>query len=481
MGIKNKISEYYANLSLPVKASFWYVISSVIQKGISFITTPIFTRLIPAEQYGMLSVFSSWNSILGIVLTLNLSAGVYNNGITKWPEARASFTSSLQGLSTTVTLFFLAVYCIAIPFWNSVFKLSSFYMLAIFAEALFTSAFSFWAASQRYDYKYLKLVIVSISIGVCSPLIGIIAVSLTNYKVEARVFSFVLVQVLVGIVLYIRSFVLGRSFFSLKYWKYALAFNIPLIPHYLAQIILGSSDRIMISRMVGNKEAAIYDVAFVISSVTGLLTTAINNSFIPYTYKSLKNDNLEKLRSIASSLSVTIMIICAIAMCFGPEIIRVVAPIEYYDARWVIPPVAASMYFPFVRAFFANIEFFYEKTKFVMIASISAAIINIILNYIFIGIFGYIAAAYTTLVCYVILMLLHYMMYKTICKSKGLKGMYNDRLIFGLGLLLVLFMVFITCLYDIIILRYSLVVLALVIIIAKRKKIISIFQNLIMG
>ena len=39
----------------------------------------------------------------------------------------------------------------------------------------------------------------------------------------------------------------GKKFFSKKYWKYALKFNIPLIPYYLSQVVFNTSDRIMIS------------------------------------------------------------------------------------------------------------------------------------------------------------------------------------------------------------------------------------------
>ncbi len=61
-----------------------------------------------------------------------------------------------------------------------------------------------------------------------------------------------------------------------------------------------------------------------------------------------------------------------------------------------------SVFFMFLYPLFANIEFYYEKTKFVMVASCSGALLNILLNYIFIGLYGYYAAGYTTLICYMV-------------------------------------------------------------------------------
>ena len=149
---------------------------------------------------------------------------------------------------------------------------------------------------------------------------------------------------------------------------------------------------------------------------------------------------------------------CVLAICFGPEIIRIIATPDYYEARWVVPPVAAAIFFTFIRSFYCNIEFYYEKTKFVMVASSGAAVLNVVLNYLFIPFFGYIAAAYTTLVCYIILILLHYCMYRIVCRKMKLNRVYNDRVLFFMGILILSFMGIITIFYDYLIVRYSIVV-----------------------
>ena len=42
----------YKNLSVRARAALWFTICSFLQKGISFITVPIFTRLLTTEEYG---------------------------------------------------------------------------------------------------------------------------------------------------------------------------------------------------------------------------------------------------------------------------------------------------------------------------------------------------------------------------------------------------------------------------------------------
>lgn len=467
--MKKSLFNYYTNLSEPVKASLWFTFSSVIQKGIALLSTPIFTRLLSTEQYGVYSVYQSWYAIITIFTTLNLYAGVYNNGMTKWPDRRPQYTSALLGLSSTISIIWFLIYLAAMDFWNELLGLSSLFVLTMFAEILFVPAYNFWSSGQRYDYKYRKLVAISLFIGAGSPLLGIVAVLSTSYKAEAQVLSYALIQICVGLIFYIHIMRRGRHFFIKDYWIFALKFNIPLIPHYLAQTVLNQADRIMIANMVGNGAAAIYSVAYSISMMFTIVTTAINNTFIPYTYKAIRDQKYQPLRNSANFLCLLIGGVCIVAMAFGPEIIRIFASPEYYEARWVVPPVAESVFFMFVYPLFCNIEFYYEQTLFIMIASGTAAAMNVGLNYIFIGQFGYLAAAYTTLACYIFLTIAHYIAYKIICRKKSIHfELYDIRFITGLITASLAVMFFMTLIYDHIVIRYAIIAVIAAIAFIKR-------------
>ena len=88
-----KAKEKYATLPIQVKASLWFLICSFLQKGISTISTPIFTRLLSTEEYGQYSAFSSWLEILTIFVCLQLSAGVYQQALIKFDKERHVLSS----------------------------------------------------------------------------------------------------------------------------------------------------------------------------------------------------------------------------------------------------------------------------------------------------------------------------------------------------------------------------------------------------
>lgn len=466
-----KLLEKYKKIPDPVKASLWFTLCNVIQKGISLISMPIFTRLMTSAQYGEYTNYQAWYQIISIFATLNLYYGVFNNGMTKYPNDRERFTSSMTGLTTILTAVLFIVYLLVPAFWNDMMKLSSLYVYAMFVELFFVPAFNFWAAKERYDYKYRKLVIVTLIMAFGSPVLGVLTVLNTQYKAEARVLSYVFVQVCIGLVFYIYNMVRGKAFYIKEYWRFALVFNIPLIPHYLSSQILNQADRIMIANMIGKGEAAIYSIAYNVATIMQIVITAINNSFTPYMYKSIKTGECSGVRKNSKITISLVGLACVGVMALGPEVISIFAPEEYYDAIWVIPPVACAVYFKFLYPLFSTVEFYYEKTGFVMIASCIGAVANVILNYIFIRIYGYYAAGYTTLFCYILYSLAHYVFQRRVAREHDLvDALFDMKYIVMFSLFMLAAMVVMLTLYPYRILRYIIcLVLAVILIVLFRR------------
>lgn len=443
------------------------------------VTVPIFTRLLTTEQYGVYSVYQSWYSIIGVFATLNLYYGVFNNGMIKYKGREDEFTSSIQGLTTAVTGLLFVVYLLGMGYWNETIGLSTLLILVMFLDLFTTPAYSFWAARQRFDYKYKSLVLVTLIIAIGSPLVGLAAVILSTHKAEARIISFVLIQVCIGIFFYSLNLYRGKRFFDKKYWLYALNFNLPLIPHYLSQSILNQSDRIMINSMIGADKAAIYSVAYSISTLMLLVTSAINSSFIPFTYKCISEKNFASLRKSANFLITLVGIGSIVIIAFGPEIIQLFAPPEYYDAIWIIPPVAVSIYFMFLYPIFGNIEFYFEANKFVMWASIAGAIVNIGLNLIFLKPLGYLSAGYTTLLCYILFAVGHYIFMKKVIRLNipGEK-VYDTRYIFIFSILLLVAMFLMVLVYQNLLIRYLVILVIASTAVIKRKEILTSIKDI---
>ena len=79
--------------------------------------------------------------------------------------------------------------------------------------------------------------------------------------------------------------------------------------------------------------------------------------------------------------------------------------------------IVLAGYFVFVYSFFVNIEIYNRQNKYIAIATMVATIVNIIGNIILIPLFGYVAAAYTTLMAYFILMIVHYIILNYVIRN----------------------------------------------------------------
>jgi O-antigen/teichoic acid export membrane protein len=119
-----------------------------------------------------------------------------------------------------------------------------------------------------------------------------------------------------------------------------------------------------------------------------------------------------------------------------------------------------------------------RKTQYVTIASMIGAVVNIVLNYIFINIFGFAAAGFTSLFCYILFMLLHYLFMRKVCKKLNREyKIYNTKFLFLFGMIVLLMIPVFMVLYNYIIIRYILILLMFILAIIFRNKIISIVKS----
>ena len=133
--MKKKLKLKYNLLSKPAKASIWYAICNVINKGIALFSTPIFTRLLTEDEYGTFTIFQSWYSILLIFSSLNVFLAGYTKGLLLFKDRKEQFTSSLLSLTTLLTCCFGLIYLMFVDFWTNLFELSPFLMIVIIVYA----------------------------------------------------------------------------------------------------------------------------------------------------------------------------------------------------------------------------------------------------------------------------------------------------------------------------------------------------------
>ena len=127
---------------------------------------------------------------------------------------------------------------------------------------------------------------------------------------------------------------------------------------------------------------------------------------------------------------------------------------------------------------FSNVEFYFGATKYVMVASVVGAMLNIILNAIFIPKCGFIAAGYTTLLCYFVFMVMHFLFMRKVCnKQIGGELVFDIKFIVISCLSICAVGAICMILYKFTVIRYVVIIIGVAVCIIMRNKIVGILKS----
>lgn len=459
------IKQKLRKMSESAKSATVYILSTVFSRGLAIITVPIFTRLMTTDQIGEVNLYNSWYSLISAVATLSLTSGGYSVAMKEYPDKRDQYQSSVLSLTSLIAIIIAVAYFIAPDFWSKLLGLPSELMVLMLIGFLVAPARDFWLARQRYEYKYKLSGCVTIGSALLASGLSVIAVLGANsigYKniAEIRLYAHYLVVYGVAAIIWICLFWKGKTLYNKEYWKLSLSLSIPLIGYSIAAQILSVSDRMMISQMVNNSAVGIYSTLYTVSSLSLILWQAIHASFVPYLFQNIEK-NVKGIKIISSQIMLLYAVMAVMMTYMAPEIVRILATEEYYEAIYIMPPIAAGVFFTALANIYSDIAVYCKKTQYVMYPAVIAAVANLALNYIFINMYGYMAAAYTTLFSYFLMALFQGIWAKKLCKENSIENssVFEDKKLILLACVTTVLCLLGIALYHFYIIRYLVIVL----------------------
>ncbi len=441
--------------NLALKAGVWYVISSVAVKAISVITTPIFTRLMTTEEYGIVSTFTSWYSLLLPFCTLNLT---YSIGRAKldYPGKLDDYIGSMQILSAIVTLVLAVLAAVFIEPLSSVLGFGTVGVFLLMSYLFFTPAINFFQNGARYRYHYKENIAITWYTAITTVALSLVLILLLDgNKAYYRMVGIVMPSIVLSVALWFRSLKQNTLHINREYWKYGISISAPLILHTVSLNILSNSDRIFITTICGASDTGIYSLVYSYGLVLSIITNAVADGWLPWFHDTYYAEKYEDIRKNVKWIVLLGWYLAMTCIALAPEAIAILGGQKYTSGVTCVPPIVLGVFCQFVYTHYVNIELHLKKTKYVSYGTIVAAVLNIILNAIFIPKFGYAAAAYTTLFSYVVLLFMHYFISS---KILGVK-LYNNVLMFGFVLTAVLVSTVLIVSYSYTWIRYTVIVI----------------------
>lgn len=422
------------------------ILSIILVQGLAFFTAPIFSRMLGANNYGIVQIFNTWAAIFEIVFSLS-AASTISMTINEYDEKeRVAYQSSIMCL---VLISYLGWFTLILIFrkpLSEIIGMEVGVLLLCVAYSLGKYIISFSNSKFMLEFKAKNNLLISLSSLILSILLSFIFIFKFDdrYDYYGRVLGLTVSNVLIAIFIAIYVLREGRILYKKEYWRFCLKYSTPIIIHALSNTILNQSDRVMIQSMQGYETVGIYSLAYNFGTILVIIYGALNNSWIPFYFAYLKDSKIEELKK-RSNYYAELFVVLAIGFLYlHPEVFRMYASEEYWIGGDIIPVILLGFVMMFLYSFAVNYEFYYKKSKFMAILSMISAIINIILNYFMIGKWGMLGAAIATTITYALQFVLHctYVKYGIKEQEFPFKIRFFMRYLILFGIFMALFFVF---------------------------------------
>lgn len=390
-------------LRVPAKASVWYIVSSAIARGVAAAGTPIFTRLLTPEEYGLFPLYNTWGGIIGVIVTLELTGSVIYRGLQKFSDKRDDFISASFGLFLSIFVFFCALYFALEGFVNRITGLNTFVTTLLVLQIFSNTVIAFYTGKARFEYKYKIVAMLNLLSSLGIPLLSVLIIFLTRIRSEARIIGSCITAAIVGSIILIDILKKSRKLFDKEIWRFLLRFNLPLIPHYLAMSIILRIGEITVGRYYGTEALGIYSVAMSVGMALTIITNGLLSALSPWMLRKIESRDIDRIKDFLLLLTKGLSVICLFILAFAPEAIRILTPPAFHNALPAVYALEISVVPMFISNALMSGEIYYEKNAVSALPSIISAVLSALLSIFILPLIDFRFVSVFVLLSYVLL------------------------------------------------------------------------------
>ena len=186
--------------------------------------------------------------------------------------------------------------------------------------------------------------------------------------------------------------------------KTMLHYSGPLVPNSLSWRVIELSDRYMVAWFIGDAANGIYTVAYKIPSMIGVVVDIFIQAWLLTTIEEYDGDkNYDSFGKIFFCYEATLFIVSSGVVLFNRIIAQILYSESFIMAASYSPLLVFALLFNNLQAYFGSFYNAAKKTKELLYSSVTAALVNVILNAILIPIIGVYGAIFATLMSYIII------------------------------------------------------------------------------
>ncbi|MBN2009303.1 oligosaccharide flippase family protein, partial [candidate division KSB1 bacterium] len=375
----------------------------------SFISFPIFTRILTKGDYGLMSLINLTITFAVTIGSLGLRHSVHRYFLIYKKKINSFFSSLILGILFSGVIISILIFLLGLIFYSSS-KISSytFSLILLTIPLIFIKLFNnFKIAFLRIQEQIIKTSTIEIIIRYLGIILSILFVSIFKNLVG----FFLGLIVAEGVISF---FLLTRSdnkirlnLFDKSIVKICLLYGFPLMADSIVTYLLSAGDRYIISYFLGNEKVAEYTVVYNYCEYPfAIVRNALLYSFMPIIMNLWNSDQVSEskllLKTYVKIFSwVTIPIVFGLS-AISADGISLLAGNKYINFAYLTPIISSGIALTTMNFVITSGLIFKKKTMIILMLTAFATILNIFLNLILIPKMGLEGAAIATLISYIV-------------------------------------------------------------------------------
>jgi O-antigen/teichoic acid export membrane protein len=393
-----------------------YILGTFLQRGLLFLSLPIYARLFGVEDYARWSLFVALAAVFGLIFDLAWSRGIPRLYFEYWDDIAVGREYLLVSFFQRVLLWLglSVVFWIAAPVMLPLLsggtvpyeRFGASLLIAAGAECLLLFVCASFRARQRaVPFVSLKLAQALAQIGG-----SLAAVHWGHADVEKAASVFAAGSALVavaGIAAFLRS-VAHRTRGTIRFgssFRSNAAFSFPLVFHDLASWLRNAADPFIIAHFLTLYAVSIYHVGYQFGLIIGLLLYSVELALSPFLFQLMKSDPdfRVKYMELTHAIVGCTFALVVTTILFSREAIALLFPSTLAESARIAPLVAAGYFFHGLYTVYVKPFVFLGRTELIPLLTTGPTILGVVLSIVFTPSFGVLAPAVLTIVSLAVL------------------------------------------------------------------------------
>ncbi|HJU46050.1 MAG TPA: oligosaccharide flippase family protein [Chitinophagaceae bacterium] len=412
--------------------TMWYGVSSIAARFISYALTPYLTIVFSKGDYGRMGAVYSAIPLLNVILTYGMETAYFRFIQRKDRSDAVNNTAAISLLVSTVLLSFI-LWNIQTPIAKlaSLEKFPALIQLSIFIIAL-DALTAIPLARLRQEgrpryYAFIRISSIIINIVVTVFFLSYCKTYLQEnpnsflrliYRRDVNPVTYVLIanvfQSAFTLLLLSKWLLPKKWVFDFHLWKEMIVYALPMLLAGMGGMINETFDRLMLGWWLpdaddfADEQRGIYNACYKLAILITLFVQAFRMGAEPFFFKQAEGQNPQRIYArVMKFFVLTICVMFLVVILFLPVWKHFIAP-KHWEGLKVVPILLLANMF---LGIYYNLSVWYKVTSRTLAGvwiTLAGTVVTIIINWIFIPHYSYMACAWATFLCYGSMMVLSY-------------------------------------------------------------------------